>query len=202
MRLILVRHGESEWNRDGRILGRADIPLSELGLRQARAVAKALQRESIQAVYCSPLKRAMETGRMIAQNQGCLLISDPDLQELDRGNLMGMTREEAFTAFPSVQETWPEVGSAPGLHGQESLEQLNLRARECLGRICAEHTSETVTLVGHYFVNLVILLNLLGMHPRCFRSFGQDIAAINKVEFEGGRPRIRLLNDTCHLRGG
>jgi len=109
MRLILVRHGESEWNRDGRILGRADIELSELGHRQAHAVAIALRRERIKAVYCSPLKRAVETGRMISNNQGCPLVPDPDLKELGRGSLEGMTRQEAFMAYPDLRKSWPEV---------------------------------------------------------------------------------------------
>ena len=199
MRLIVVRHGESEWNRDGRILGRADIALSELGRGQAHAVAKALRREKVQAVYSSPLRRAMETGKTIAQSQGCSLILDPDLKELDRGNLQGMKREEAFASYPDLRHTWPEVGTTPGLQGQESLAQLVLRVRTCLDRIRVRHPRETVALVGHYFVNLMILLDVLEMKPWRFRNLGQDIAAINIVELEVDRSRICLLNDTCHL---
>lgn len=200
MRLILVRHAESEWNRASRILGRADVDLSELGRRQAYALAEALQRERIQAVYCSPLKRAMETGRVISNSQGCPLVPDPGLQELGRGNLEGMTRQEAFTAYPDLRQTWPEAYGTAGLYGQESLEQLNLRVGLCLDRTRTRHCQDTVALVGHYFVNLVILLGVLEMKPRYFRNFGQDIAAISIVEIGKDRSRICLLNDTCHLR--
>jgi len=202
MRLILVRHGDCEWNREVRILGRADIPLSELGQRQAYAVAKALQRERVRAVYSSPLKRAMATGRMISENQGCPLIPDPDLQELGRGELEGMLRDEALRAYPDLRRTWPEVPEESGLHGQESLKQLELRVRVCLDRIRANHPTETVVLVGHYFVNLMVLVAVLGMNPRCFVSFGQDIAGISIVEINADRSSIRVWNDTCHLRRG
>lgn len=202
MRLILVRHGESEWNRDGRIIGRADIALSELGRRQARAVARALRGERIRAVYCSPLKRAMETGRMISNDQGCSLIPDPDLQEMARGNLEGLTRQEAFMAYPDLRKTWPEAGSAAGLHGQESLAQLDCRVRTCVDRLRVRHSGETVALVGHYFVNLMVVLGALQIKPGCFRYLGQDMAAISIVRVEEGPSTICLLNDTCHLRQG
>ena len=202
MRLILVRHGESEWNRDGRIMGRADIPLTELGRRQAHAVVQALQGEQVQTVYCSPLKRALETGRMISDDQGCPLIPDPDLQELGRGNLEGMTRERAFMAYPDLQRTWPQVSGPTGLHGQESLGQLDLRVRRCLDRIRAKHSQETIVLVGHYFVNLMILLHFLRLELRYFRNFGQDIAGISIVEVGEDRSTICVLNDTCHLPKG
>ena len=202
MRLILVRHGESEWNREGRVIGRADIPLSEVGRRQARSVAKALGSERIQVVYCSSLKRAMETGRLIARSQHCPLIPDAELQELDRGHLMGMTREEVSATYPDLQETWPDVSSALGLHDQESLAHLDSRVRRCLNRIRARHSGETVALVGHYFVNLTILLSVLDMNCRSYRSLGQDLAGISIVEIGRDGSRICLLNDTCHLRGG
>jgi broad specificity phosphatase PhoE len=202
MRLIVVRHGESEWNREGRIMGRADIALTDLGRRQAHAVVQALLGERIQAVYCSPLKRAMETGRLISIDQGCSLVPDPDLQELGRGNLEGMARGDAFTIYPDLQTTWPDVPCGRGLHGQESLEELNLRVRRCLDRIKGNHRAETMALVAHYFVNLMILLDALKMEPRYFWSFGQDIAAISILEGEGDRWTICLLNDVCHLRKG
>lgn len=199
MRLILIRHGESEWNREGRILGRADAKLSEFGRRQGQAVAMALQGEKIEAVYCSPLKRAMETGRMISSVQRCPLISDPTLQELGRGNLEGMTRQEAFRVYPDLQRTWPEVSGTAGVSGHESLEELDLRVRTCVDRIRARHRQDTVALVGHYFVNLTIILRLLGMKLQSLRSFAQDIGAISIVEIEKGRSRICLFNHSCHL---
>jgi broad specificity phosphatase PhoE len=202
MRLILVRHGESEWNREDRILGQSDVELSELGRRQAESVAGALRGERIQAVYCSPLKRVMETARMISIDQGCALISDPNLKELGRGNLEGLARQEAFLKYPVLQRTWPEVPSTPGLHGQEPLSKLSFRVKECLDRIKAKHPRETVAVVGHYFANLAILLNILGLKPGCFRNFGQDIAAISIVEIKKDRSTICLLNDTCHLERG
>ncbi len=202
MRLILARHGESEWNRDGRILGRADIELSETGQRQAHTLALALQREGIQVIYSSPLRRAIDTARIISDHQGCPVIPDPDLQELGRGNLEGMTRQEALTTYPDLQRTWPEVSGVAGLYGQETLEQLNRRVGECLSRIRARHSGDTVGLVGHYFVNLVILLKVLEMELRRFRSFGQALAAISILDLEKDRSKISVWNDTCHLRRG
>jgi broad specificity phosphatase PhoE len=202
VRLILVRHGESQWNREGRILGRADIPLSGVGRRQAHAVAKALQEEKVQSVYCSPLRRAMETASIIAKTHGCPLLPDPDLQELGRGNLEGMTREAALKAYPDLQKTWPEVAGVMGLYGQESLEELDVRVRRCMNRIMVAQTRGTVAVVGHYFVNLLIVLSLLDMRLQSFPLLGQDIAAISLVEIRGSLPVLRRLNDTCHLLEG
>ncbi len=202
MRLILIRHGESEWNRDGRIMGRADVELTGLGQRQAHALAKALQGEKIEVVYCSPLRRAMDTARRISNDQGCLVIPDPDLEELGRGNLEGMTRQEAFLKYPGLERIWPNVCGMAGLRGQESLEHFRLRVESSLNRIKAEHDEGTVVLVGHYFVNLVILLSALDMELGYLRNFGQDLAAISVVEIEGNRSTICLFNDTCHLRKG
>ncbi|NIQ39331.1 MAG: hypothetical protein GTN81_12165 [Proteobacteria bacterium] len=202
MRLILVRHGESEWNREGRILGAVDVELSEVGRRQAQAIARALEKEKIQVVYCSPLKRAVDTGKLISNPHGCALIPDSDLLELNRGNLEGMMREEALKVYPNLQEGWPEASAMPGLYGQESLNHLAVRVRKCVSRIIAQHSGETVALVAHYFVNLLILLGFLELEPQCFRHFGQDIGAISVVEIENNRSRICLLNDTCHLPKG
>jgi broad specificity phosphatase PhoE len=202
MRLILIRHGESEWNRDDRIMGQADITLNDLGRRQAQGVAEGLQREKLLAVYCSPLKRAMETGRIVATDQGCPLIPDPGLQELGRGNLTGMTRTEAFAAYPELKNTWPQVGVLPGLYGQETLEKLDRRVRESMDRIKTAYASGTVAVVAHYFVNLMVVLAPLRMKPVDFRSFGQDLGAISILEFEKDHSRICLLNDTCHLPKG
>ncbi len=203
MRLILVRHGETGWNREGRILGRSDIGLSEWGRIQAHAIVQALQRERLQAVYCSPLRRAVETGRMISNDQRCPLILDPDLQERGRGNLEGMVREEALRAYPEWGASGgPEGFNTPDLYGQESLNSLALRVRGCLDRIKARHMRETVALVGHYFVNLMILCGVLGMKPRHFRNLSQDLAGISIAEIEKDRSRICRLNDTSHLPKG
>lgn len=105
-------------------------------------------------------------------------------------------------AYPDLQRTWPEVSGPTGLHGQESLGQLDLRVRRCLDRIRAKHSQETIVLVGHYFVNLMILLHFLRLELRYFRNFGQDIAGISIVEVGGDRSTICVLNDTCHLPKG
>jgi len=202
MRLILVRHGESEWNREGRVMGRADVALTELGRRQACAVAEALRVERIHAVYSSPLSRALETGEAIMHGRCCPLVPSSALQELSRGSLEGLTREEALGFYPDLQREWlhPERGSED--YGGESLVSLGLRVRECLGRIRRRHRQGTVVVVGHYFVNLMVILDALRMEPSKFRCFDQDLGAISVVDIEKGRSILRLLNDTCHLPKG
>ena len=105
-------------------------------------------------------------------------------------------------AYLDLRKSRPEVSNMPGLYGQESLTGLALRIRTCLDRIRERHSRGTVALVGHYFVNLMILLSVLGMRPEYFRNLAQDLAAISIVETEKDRSTIRLLNDTCHLPRG
>lgn len=152
--IIVIRHGETEWNKEGRIQGHLDVELNEIGREQARAVADRLSREpKISAVYSSDLKRALETAETIAQSCGGLeVFQDPGLRERHLGQIQGLlysqvskskTHSKAYRAMVSHSDD-EEI---PG--GGESLDQLRQRCASSLKRIAKSHRGERVVVVSH-----------------------------------------------------
>jgi broad specificity phosphatase PhoE len=145
-RLLLARHGETEWNRIGRWQGHADPPLNETGRRQAAELADSLRGSDIVAVYSSDLRRASETAHTIGKQLGLEVIEDPALREIDVGSWSGLTRAEVEQRFPEGYARW--------LHGQighdgETREELTQRVVPATLRIAAAHPGEHVLVVTH-----------------------------------------------------
>jgi broad specificity phosphatase PhoE len=145
-RLLLARHGETDWNRIERWQGHADPPLNELGRRQAADLAEQLVGDGIAAVYSSDLRRASETAGMVAERLGLPVVEDAGLREIDVGSWSGLTREEARERFPEGFARWlaGEIG-----HDGETREQLTARVVAAVERIAAAHENETVLVVTH-----------------------------------------------------
>ena len=143
--LILVRHGETDWNRDGRFQGHADPPLNERGRRQAHALAEQFAREPIEAVYASDLVRAHETATIIAERLGLDVVVDPELRERDVGEWSGLTLAEIEERFPNQLDQWRSGHITVG----ESRESLTDRALTAALRIAAAHPDGEVLLVAH-----------------------------------------------------
>jgi broad specificity phosphatase PhoE len=146
--LILVRHGETDWNRENRFQGRADPPLNALGRRQSAELADALVGEAIARVYTSPLRRASETAGIVADRLGLEVEPLEPLQEIDVGAWSGLTREEVAATFPAEYARWLE--RAPhGFENGETYEQLAARVVPAIRDLAARHPSETVLVVTH-----------------------------------------------------
>ena len=132
LHLMLVRHGETEWNAQRRYQGQSDVLLSDLGMRQAELIAERLAGQKIDAVYASDLKRALETARVIAGKSGLALLTDPRLRELKFGILEGLTFDEAQARYPQMIAAWIEnFNNTPD--GAETIEQFNTRIVSLLG---------------------------------------------------------------------
>jgi probable phosphoglycerate mutase len=145
--LLLVRHGETDWNRDQRFQGHADPPLNDTGRAQARALADELAAERIDAIYTSDLARARETAELIAERAGVPFVLEPQLREVDVGEWQGLTRPEIEERFPEGMRNWHEHGH--GWESGETYEQLAERVLEALERIVRRHPDERVVVVGH-----------------------------------------------------
>ncbi|KAI9113624.1 hypothetical protein K1719_015551 [Acacia pycnantha] len=147
--IVVVRHGETAWNADGRIQGHLDVELNEVGRAQAAAVAERLFREpKVFAVYSSDLQRAYETAQLIATKCGGLeVVKDPDLRERHLGDLQGMSRREASKTNPTAYKAMDRGQEIPG--GGESLDQLSERCTSALQRIGMKHLGERVVVVSH-----------------------------------------------------
>jgi len=144
---LLVRHGETNWNRDRRFQGQADPGLNRTGREQARALADELAGEPIVAIYASDLARARETAEIIGESVAAPVVLDRELREIDVGEWQGLTWPEVEERYPEGVRRWHERGH--GWESGETYEALGERVGAALGRIAAEHPEGRVVIVAH-----------------------------------------------------
>jgi broad specificity phosphatase PhoE len=200
MRLILIRHGETESNRERLALGREDVPLNERGHRQAAALAASLAGVPVAAVYSSPLRRAVETARPLAEARGLEVQVDEDLIEMAVGDLEGLSPQEMLERYGDFLREWfsTQAGSLR-MPGGESLQDVQDRVWATIERLRERHPEETVVVVTHNFTIHAILCWVLGLPLASFRRLRHDLAAKAVLEVRDDRAIVISLNDTCHL---
>ena len=199
MKVILVRHGETLWNRDRRIQGFSDVSLSDRGRHQADCLARCLRRERIEAIVCSPLIRARETATAIGRFHACPIVMDPDLRELNQGDFEGKTYGEIETLHAPFLKQWLTDPASVVIPGGESLRQLQERAWRSFERITSD--GKDTLLVSHSFTIITLLCRLRGFGLERFRETHVDIASKTFVQFENRTGVVLLLNDISHLKG-
>ena len=150
-RIILARHGETDWNRDGIWQGHGDPPLNDLGRRQASALAERLADLTIDALYSSDLRRALETAEVVANVNGLVVVLDPQLREMDVGSWTGLTRTQIDEQFPGAT-----------YHDGESREAFDGRVVGALHRIASNHAGAQVLAVTHGGVVRALQRHVLG----------------------------------------
>jgi broad specificity phosphatase PhoE len=208
-RLLIVRHGRTAWNIDGRFQGQLDIPLDEVGLEQAEAVAQRLSTERPLAIYASDLSRAWQTARAIhgAISTACQpdpappLVPEPRLRELHFGEWQGLSYAEIKARMPEALAVWEDdwLDNAPP--GGETLAQLGERVRAVYQEILAAYPDGTVLLVGHGGALQVLLCQALGLPPERFWQLQLDNTALADLRIYPEGAILNLFNDTCHLKG-
>ncbi len=202
MRLILIRHGETVRNAEGLVQGRADVPLNDLGRRQAAALADALGGESLAAVYASPLQRARATAAAIAAPHGLPVIVEPDLAEMDVGEMEGLSGAQMRERFPEFLAVWAgPAGPSLSMPGGESLQDVQARAWAVIERLREHHAEATVAAVSHSFVIATIVCRAAGVPLSAFRRLRHEVASRTVLDCRPDRILIVHLNDTCHLDG-
>jgi broad specificity phosphatase PhoE len=144
---LLVRHGETDWNRERRFQGHADQPLNDTGRAQAHELANELAGEHVDGIYSSDLRRAYETAEIIAARLGVPVIADSALREVDCGEWQGLTWEEIDERFPDGRRKWDERGH--GWEDGETFEELAERVVAALKRVAAEQPGRRFVVVGH-----------------------------------------------------
>jgi broad specificity phosphatase PhoE len=145
--ILLARHGETDWNRDGRFQGHADPPLNAAGRRQAVELSAALAREQLAAVYSSPLRRAVETAEVIATAHGFEPVPVNALREVDVGAWQGLTSAEVEKRFPEQHARWLHYGQ--GWEDGETYEQMGERVVAALLDLAAAHDGNRILAVTH-----------------------------------------------------
>jgi probable phosphoglycerate mutase len=198
--IILVRHGQTEWNRVERFRGRADVPLNETGLSQAEATGQRVAAEwTPSAVYSSPLSRAVMTAEAIARHFDLPVQVHPGLADIDYGEWQGLTPDEVRERWPAALHAWYKEPETARIPGGETLAGLRARGMSAVNELAAKHAGQTIVLVGHTVINRIILLGVLGLGNERFWHIKQDTCAINVFEAEKGDFVLVSLNDTCHL---
>ena len=199
LRLLLLRHGETAWNRERRHQGQTDTPLSAEGLVQAEAAARELKEHTFAAVYASPLRRARDTAAVIAAVQGLEVETDPAFQELGFGRWEGLTLDEARTRDAALYEGWintPHLVSPPE---GESLVQARERVLAGLERLRAGHQDETVCLVTHAVPVRILILEALGLGLDRIWSLHSAPTGISELEFRDDWTALHRMNTLVHL---
>jgi phosphoserine phosphatase len=145
--ILLARHGETDWNREGRFQGHADPPLNDTGRAQAAGLAAELAQVELAAVYSSPLRRAFETAELVAAPHHLTPIALDALREVDVGSWRGLTRKELEARFPDQFARWLDYDQ--GWEDGEGYEEMGRRVVAALLELAAEHDGEQVLAVTH-----------------------------------------------------
>jgi broad specificity phosphatase PhoE len=197
MRLLLARHGETEYNREWRFQGHSDLELNRAGRRQAERLRHRLSREQLDVIYTSNLKRAAETAEIIARGRGLRVAPRENLAELDFGRFEGLTHDEIVKSYPD----WEPSNSSFADYGGESLEQLGQRIKAFEKELRSDNPADTdILIIAHSGPLRVLLCALLGMDVVNWRRFRLAPASLTIVEDVEREPVLTRLNDVSHLK--
>ncbi len=200
MRLIVIRHGETEWNLHKMTQGMSNTPLTETGIWQAGRLASRLQRMRVQAVYTSPLQRAVETAQIIAKGGGFPCHIDDALREIRFGHWEGLTFTQIAQRFPEALRIWnasPERCVLPG--NAESVSDVLARCRDFVARMRAIHEEDCIVAVTHSIPSKLLIADGIALPLEQMHSLHIDNASMNMLEYYSERCVLRLLNDISHL---
>ena len=199
-RIFLVRHGETSWNREGRFQGQIDVPLNDIGLRQADAVADALKDVAFDRIISSGLSRALRTALPLASRMrlGMGVETDDDLREIGHGLWEGCTAAEVEAMYPGALALWHTRPETVVMPEGESLADVQNRAWPALLRI-AEEKGETIAVFTHDAVLKVLLMKALDCPLSCFWRFQLANGSITLLELGDKGWRIPLMGEAGHL---
>lgn len=200
MRLIIVRHGESEWNRIGRYQGQLDAPLSAVGLRQAEALADRLRQEPIDAIFTSPLQRAAKTAGAIAcYHPDAPLDLAPALIEIHHGDWQGLLADEVIARYGDGLREWRAHPTRSQMPNGESFTNILKRVLDFKEWLCREFGDRNVLVSTHDVVVKILVADALGMNMDRINRIWVTNASISVVEYGDDLPYLVSLSEACHL---
>jgi len=197
MQLILIRHGETLWNKEGRIQGTSDIELSTAGMEQARLLALSLKDHPIGTIHASPLKRALKTAEIINEFHHKEIQTHQGLMEMDQGDFEGFSFKELMACEKDFLNKWIADPASVQMPNGESLDQLQQRAWRAMETIISK--GENALVVAHNFTIAAILCRLRNISLSEFRSTCVGTASKTIVQLHNGEAAIEALNDRSHL---
>ena len=197
MQLILIRHGETLWNKEGRVQGTSDIELSATGKKQAELLALSLKDHPLQAIHASPLKRAYRTAEIINEFHHLDIQLHWDLMEMNQGDFEGFSFKELMASKKEFLQKWISDPASVKMPNGESLSELQNRAWRITEEIIGK--SQNALIVSHNFTIAAILCRLRNISLSEFRSTCVDTASKTIVRLDKEKAIIDLLNDRNHL---
>jgi len=196
---IVVRHGETEWNVQGKWMGQLDSPLTPTGLEQARLLACRLQHVPFDAIYSSDLGRAVETATVIAKKKSLQITLDVRLRERHLGVLQGLTVPEMRERHVQARTEYERLEYDYVIPQGESARQRVERAMACLEDVKLKHPGGSVLIVTHGGILTGFFQQIVGVSPQAARRFSLLNAAINVFVCEDDRWTLRTWGDIAHL---
>jgi alpha-ribazole phosphatase len=199
MRLILVRHGATDWNATRRFQGQTDVSLNLIGRRQAAAVARALRRDAVQAIIASDLLRTQETARVIAASLQLTVCSDPRWREMAFGDWEGLTYDVLQHRHPKRLAAWHDDPLQIAPPNGETLTHVANRVRAAWHDLRATYADQTAVLVAHGGPLRILICLALGLPPEAYWQFAVDPASLSELSVYGRGATLMRLNDTAHI---
>jgi phosphoserine phosphatase len=198
--VYLVRHGQTAWNTSEIFRGRTDIPLNATGVKEAELAAEYFRGGRVEAVYSSPMSRAMQTAEKIADVLGLKVVPHPGITDMSFGDWEGRPMQEVERSDPDRFRLWRELPHLLHVPGGETLEQVRRRAMAALEDVIKTHDQGTAIMVSHRVITKVLICAVVGLDNSHFWRIDQDATAINLVRHKEGKFVLSLMNDTCHLK--
>lgn len=201
--IIIIRHGETEWNKTGRFQGHSDVPLSAEGRAQAEALGRNLRIDHVDAIYASDLARAMETAAPLAVRFGLDVIPDPALRELNFGAWEGRNFRDVNAECQDAMKRFYNDPERADIPDSENFTDFQKRVAGCVRTIAAEQRGKRVVIVSHGAAIRILMADILAMPIRSIWHISQLNTAVNCIHFEDdGFAVVALMNDTSHLHAG
>ena len=197
LEILLIRHGETDWNREQKIMGNRPIPLNSIGIQQAEAVGHSLRSVGVDAIYTSPLKRAVQTARAIARMKKIKWIESPEVAEIYYGSWIGkkfseVREEPAYICY----HTSPSEAQIPG---GEKMVDVHARVVGFVERLRKKHEDGRIVVVSHADVIKTILVHYMNLHLNDILKFRIDNCSISLLWFGGQHVRVLGLNCQTEL---
>jgi phosphoserine phosphatase len=200
MRLIIVRHGESEWNRLGRYQGQADAPLSDLGIGQAEALAGRLKRETFDAIFASPLQRAARTAEAIARYHPDVPFQhEPAIMEIHHGDWQGLYIQDIVARYADELREWRRHPTRSQFPNGESFSNILKRVIDFKDHLLNDYADRTVLISTHDVVVKIFVADALGMNMDRINGIWVTNASISVIEYGDDLPYLVSLSEACHL---
>ena len=196
-KIILVRHGETDWNKELRIQGgSSNVALNDVGRQQAENLALRLSKSKIREIYSSPLSRALDTAKIIASYHKIEVVVEPSLREIEAGALEGVTTKELGRRFSDILI---KDGLLGRVSGGESLTELQERNWKIIQNLSQRYTAGNMVVVSHYFAILSIICSVLKLPLSQIGRFKLGTGSISIINFGSHVTQLELFNDTGYL---